>query len=304
MVEGQSPTVRRRELGAALRRLRTDHGWTAEYVADAIGVSVSKISRMETGSRGASRPDVTRLARLYGLTERATTRLLVLAAEGRLREPLPAPRGVLPTDFITMDPSSFPGLERAAGRIQEFNSGVVPGLLQTDSYMRASVVGSAPDLSGDDVDRVVAIRRDRQDRVLGRRPRPAYDVILDEAAIAREVGGHDVMRAQIRAIVEKMRHGIVSLRVIPFSRGAHPGASSVFILLSKMGEHIPDVVFTEGLSGHAQIDDPSEIDRYRRIWDGLSAVALDEDQSRELLSRHVRSADPTGDERSIGTVKW
>ena len=117
-----SPIVRRRELGALLKALRTEKGWTAEQVAERLLVSPSKISRLENGHRGASARDIRDLCHLYGVDDDERQRLLELARQGKQRawwQPLGLPY------------STYVGLEEAATSISDYGLGILPGLLQT-----------------------------------------------------------------------------------------------------------------------------------------------------------------------------
>jgi transcriptional regulator with XRE-family HTH domain len=130
-----SPTVRRRELGALLRKLRTDRNWTVDYVAQQLLCSPSKISRMETGHRGASARDIRDLCDLYGVDHEQRRHLAELASEGKQRawwQPLGLPY------------STYVGLEAEASSISDYGLGYIPGLLQTADYARAIVKAAVP----------------------------------------------------------------------------------------------------------------------------------------------------------------
>ena len=130
-----SPTVRRRELGALLRAHRTRKGWTAEQVAGRLEFSPSKVSRLETGQRGASARDIRDLCELYGVDGQERQHLMDLASEGKQRawwQPLGLPY------------STYVGLEAEAASISDYGLGIMPGLLQTPDYARSVVRAAVP----------------------------------------------------------------------------------------------------------------------------------------------------------------
>jgi transcriptional regulator with XRE-family HTH domain len=186
-VTSASPTVRRRELGARLRALRTNAGLTVEDVAGEMEVSPAKISRIETAARGVSLADVRFLCDLYGVTGEDRDRLLTLIRDSRRRSWWQ--RYGLPESLAT-----YIGLEDAAVSVHQYETSLVPPLLQTEDYARAVIAGSAPDLSAEQVEALVRARLTRQDLLTAEQP-PELWAVVDEAALHRLVGGTEVMRA-------------------------------------------------------------------------------------------------------------
>lgn len=277
MYDDPGPTLHRRELGAHLRRLRLERGWATKDVADRLSCSVSKVSRMETGARGVSQVDARALVAAFNLQGDDADRLLTLARGGKKRIDNRAAI-VVESDYIRITDPSFVELERASTHIREYNSLVVPGLLQTESYMRASIRGSMPDLNGASLEDVVSTRLSRQ-KILSRDDPLSFDVILDEAALRREVGGPDVMGEQISEILKAIDRGLVQIAVIPFTAGSHPGVNSDFVALQIGEPSTPDVIFVEGLAGHLRFDKPHDVARYQRVWKELGSHALTVEES-------------------------
>ena len=116
----RSPTVRRRELGALLRALRLEHGWTAEEVAEKLLVSPSKISRQETGQRGVSPRDIRALCDIYDVEGEERQHLTDLANEGKQRASWQS---------TELPYGTYLGLEAEAVSICDYGLGVVPGLV-------------------------------------------------------------------------------------------------------------------------------------------------------------------------------
>src|SRR5579863_10069163 len=231
-----SPIVRRRELGALLKALRTEKGWTAEQVAERLLVSPSKISRLENGHRGTSARDIRDLCNLYGVDDGERQRLLQLAREGKQRawwQPLGLPY------------SAYVGLEEAATSISDYGLSVVPGLLQTADYARTVVEAAVPKWVPEVVEQRVEGRMTRQ-QLLIRENAPHFEAVVDESVLHRTVGSPAIMRAQLERLLELSELPSVTLQVIPYDAGALPAGNNKFIILSFAQPTVTDVVFVEG----------------------------------------------------------
>lgn len=272
-----SPVVRRRELGALLRDLRIEAGLTVEQVAERLLVSPSKISRLETGQRGASLRDVRDLSDLYEVTdEEERQHLAGLAKESR--KPAWWQRYSLPY-------ANYVGLEAEALRISDFESGAFPGLLQTPDYARAIHESAMPKLEPELIDQRVEVRAARQ-AILTRSepPPPQLHAIMDEAALHRVVGGPKVMADQIRRVAEACQLPNVSVQVVPFGAGAHPGMDSTFILL-EFEDPVPSVVYVEGLVGHLYLERSQDVQRYQQTFEYLRSISLSGTESLDAMTR-------------------
>jgi hypothetical protein len=146
-------------------------------------------------------------------------------------------------------------------------------LLQTEDYARALIEGMAPKLSAELVQQAVETRIIRQ-HLLTRPDPPRFWAVLDEAALRRQVGGREVMRQQLKVICERAQYPNVTVQLIPFEIGAHVGIDSTFILLAFEERGVSDVVYVEGLVGQFYLERDTDIQRYRRVFDELRAVAL------------------------------
>jgi transcriptional regulator with XRE-family HTH domain len=271
----RSPTVRRRELGALLRALRTSAGLTVEQVAERLLCSTSKVSRMETGQRGASARDVRDLCDIYGIEDPARREYLTtLAREGR--------------DQAWWQPYDLPyatyiGLESAALSIADFEPGVFPGLLQIPAYARAVHEATFTPLSPGAIDRQLEVRRTRQ-QILVREDPPQLAAILDEAVLHRVVGGPSVMRAQLEHMVAVSKQSNITVQVLPYSVGAHPALDSTFIVL-ELPPPVPGVVYVEGLVGQIYLERPQELQKYQQVFEHLTAISLSPKDSVELMAQ-------------------
>ena len=277
MPELRSPTVRRRELGALLRALRLEQGLTVEQVAGRLLCSPSKVSRMETGQRGATARDVRDLCDLYGVTspdERA--RMAKLAAEGKQQGWWQS----YELDYF----ATFVGLEEAATAIKMYQSTTIPGLLQTPDYVRAMSGVLVPEVSAERTEELVEVKRRRQGRLSGEPPLP-LSVILDEAVLHRTVGGPVAMARQLERLIEATGIYQVTIQVIPYSAGAHAAMDSTFTIMEFADAVLPTVVYVEGLVGWIYIERPQDVARYEQVFDRLSDSALSPQDSIELIGK-------------------
>jgi transcriptional regulator with XRE-family HTH domain len=271
----RNPPVRRRELGALLRALRLEAGLSVEQVANHLLCSHAKVSRMETGQRGASPRDVRDLCDLYQVTDaNRREHLMSLARQGR---------GQAWWQPFDLPYATYVGLEAEAVSIRDYEPGVIPGLLQIPDYTRAVHDRVIPRLNDRIIDQRLEERRTRQ-KLLAQDSPPEFAAVIDEAVLRRAVGGPAVMRRQIERVVEASRLPHVMLQVIPFGVGAHPALDSTFIILEQRPP-VATVVYVEGLVGQIYIERPQDVQRYIQVFDRLRSLALDHEESIGLLQR-------------------
>jgi transcriptional regulator with XRE-family HTH domain len=275
--DARSPTVRRRELGALLRGLRLERGLTVEQVAGRLLCSPSKVSRMETGQRGATLRDVRDLCEFYGVTDEAQiARLMDLARGGK-------EQGWWQSYDLVGEVATYVGLESEAIATKYYHSTVIPGLLQTADYARAMHETVLPPPEPERIDELVKVRLMRQE-LLKRDPPLAISAVIDEAALHRVVGGAPTMRAQLEQLNALARLPRVSIQVIGYAAGAHPAMDSTFRIL-EFGSTVPDVVYVEGLVGFLYLDRAQDVARYERVFEYLSEIALSPQESMKLIAK-------------------
>jgi transcriptional regulator with XRE-family HTH domain len=274
VAEVRSPTVRRRELGALLRSFRLNQGLTVDRVAELLMCSPSKVSRMETGHRGVTARDIRDLCDIYGVADQSERdRLTTLAREGK-QQAWWAP--------YDLNYSEYVGMETDALEMSVFQSMVIPGLLQTADYARAGHEGTFPRLSPEEIDRQIEAKMNRQ-RVLTRPDPPYLDVVLDEAALHRQTGGCAVMRAQLKHLIEVAKWPNITIQIVPFMIGAHPGVESNFKIV-RLPAPSPDTVFVDGLIGSVFLDKLEDLERYRQVFARLKSIALSPKDSVGLIA--------------------
>jgi transcriptional regulator with XRE-family HTH domain len=275
---GGGPTVQRMLVGARLRRLRTEMGLTREEAAEAIRASEWKIHRLENGQVGFKDRDIVDLLRLYEVTDpEEVAEFVTLAREANTPGWWRHYGDLLPSWFRT-----YVDLEAAATLIRTYEGQFVPGLLQTDDYMRAVVQGAHLEDSGEEMGRRVRLRMARQ-TLLTREHPPRLWAVVDEAALRRPVGGQEVMRRQLERLLEASKLPNVTLQVLPFAAGAHPAMVGSFSILRFGDQELPDVVYLEHLTSASYLSKTDEVDRYLHVMESICVRAAAPDRTAELL---------------------
>jgi Domain of unknown function (DUF5753)/Helix-turn-helix domain len=261
---GGGPTVRRMLVGAQLRRLRTEKGLTRDQAGEAIRASEWKIHRLENGQVGFKDRDVVDLLRFYGVTDPGEVAdFLVLAREANTPGWWSGYGDVLPQWF-----RAYVDLESAATLIRTYEGQLVPGLLQTEDYMRAVVGGAHLDDPKEDAEQRVQLRLGRQ-ALLERADAPRLWAVVDEAALRRPVGGAKVMGAQLERLIQATRLPTVTLQVLPLDAGAHPAMVGAFSILRFADRELPDLVYLEHLSNAVYLDKRDEVEQYLDLMETI-----------------------------------
>ncbi|WUM17314.1 helix-turn-helix domain-containing protein [Micromonospora sp. NBC_00330] len=272
------PTVLRMLLGAQLRRLRESSGVTREGAGWEIRSSESKISRMELGRVGFKERDVADLLTLYGVTEdHERDALLKLARDANSPGWWHRYGDVLPSWF-----QSYLGLEAAAALIRSYEVQFVPGLLQTREYARAVVLLGHGAAGPGEIDRRVGLRMQRQ-QLLQRQNPPQLWAVVDEAALRRPIGGAEVMRGQLTALIEATKSPHIRLQVIPFAAGGHAAAGGAFTILRFGDQELPDIVYIEQLTSAIYLDKRDDLDYYAVAMERLCVEAEPPERTAEIL---------------------
>jgi transcriptional regulator with XRE-family HTH domain len=276
--EGRGPTVRRMLVGAKLRRLRTDLGLSREEAAEAIRASEWKIHRLENGQVGFKERDLVDLLARYQVSDPAEVdELLAMAREANAPGWWQRYGDVLPQWF-----RAYVDLESAATLIRTYEGQFIPGLLQTDDYMRAVIHGAHLEESAEEVGRRVRLRMARQ-TLLTREHPPRFWAVVDEAALRRPVGGPEVMRGQVERLIEAAKLPNVTLQVLGFGSGAHPAMVGSFSVLRFPDQELPDVVYLEHLTSASYLSKPEEVDRYLHVMESICVRAAPPERTVELL---------------------
>jgi transcriptional regulator with XRE-family HTH domain len=275
---GTGPTVLRMILGRQLQALREKAGMSYEQAAGAIYSSWYTVRRMEKGEGGFKPLTVKSLLMAYGITDvREIDAFLELARDASKPGWWHSFDDVLPAWF-----KIAVGLEESATLIRAYEPQVVPGLLQTEDYARAVTRASFPAATSEEVERRVALRLARQE--LLRRPAPPeYWVVMDETVLRRPVGSREVMRGQVARLIEAAEMPAVTIQVIPFSAGWHPALYGMFWIFRFPDEEMPDIVYSETLTGAYYMNKPAETTTYIEAIDRMCAQAATPGQTITLL---------------------
>ncbi|MQA16245.1 MAG: helix-turn-helix domain-containing protein [Pseudonocardiaceae bacterium] len=258
-------SVRSRQVAAELRTLRERAQLSGAEVAKRLGMSPSKISRIETGNSGLQIEDVAALLGLYQVPASTRDELLDLVRRSEER------------GWWTRQPGlpklwrSLIDFEAKATRVQNYEALVVPGLLQTAEYARAIIQGVAPTITNAELDNLVASRLARQ-AVLTRASAPQFFAVLDEGALRRPVGEPGVMHRQLQHLLGAAEHPHVTLRVVPLAAGAHAGLRGPFVILEFAEE--PALVYLENHGTVLFLEEEVDLAAYRLALGTILHTAL------------------------------
>jgi transcriptional regulator with XRE-family HTH domain len=281
-----SPTVRRRRLAAELRRLRERAGFTGDEVAERLGWSASKISRIELHRTGIKHPDLLSLLDLYGIIDSHRDDLIALARESGRTGWLEAFSANFPGEYAEFLPA-----ENEARTLWNWEPQVVPGLLQTADYARAVMVGwhEMFPVPPADVDRRVEARLLRQ-QVLERDPPLMISVVIDESVLYRRLGDRSVMRLQLERLAEVSELPNIKVQIKPLN-GLHLIGTGPFSYMTFFQVHdvpLRDLVLVEHLAGSHSIEDEDEAYQYQRAFQKLMEESLAPAESRKLIRQVTR----------------
>jgi transcriptional regulator with XRE-family HTH domain len=276
-----NPTVRRRRLGQELRRLRELKGMTAEEVAERLLVSQSKISRLENGRRSISQRDVRDLCGVYEVEDkRIVDSLMEMARDSRQQ-------GWWHT-FGDIPYSVYIGLETDAESLRVYEPQIVTGLLQTRPYAEALVRGALPETSADEIEKRVEVRMRRQERITTERNPLRLWVVLDEAALHRVVGSRLVMREQLEHLIELSELPHVTVQVLPFEVGAHPGINGQYAILEFADAADSSVVYLEGVTSDLYLEKAQDVQKYAVMYEHLRAQSHNVEVSRQFIAEAAK----------------
>ncbi|GIG91459.1 helix-turn-helix domain-containing protein [Plantactinospora endophytica] len=281
MPRASGPTIARWQLGRQIKAAREAAGITQVEIADVLGCSESKIYKIEAGDVGINRGDLIVMLDRYGISdEQRRATIFDLQQQGKQRGWW-AKYGQLPSNY-----SMYVGLEGAAVEVKNFELAVVPGLLQTEDYARAITKAAWPGKE-EEVRRRVELRMARQ-ACLTEDPPLTFWAIVDEGVLHRHTGGIDVMRAQLRHLVEMSKRPNIELQVLPFSEGWHPGTVGSFSILEFPEDVHSPVAYVVSQAGDAYLEREDDMRRVTLTYTHLHAAALSASKSRDLIAAVAR----------------
>lgn len=263
-----------RSFGDGVRDAIQAAGLTQRKVAELLDWEEAKVSDLVRGKGGVTEVELAMLLGLCGVKPDEARRLLALYKESREKGYLEfAEDGVLSPQQTLM------GQERHANNIAAWSLSLVPGLLQIAVYMRA--VCERAVLSAEPLDVEAAIETKLERQAIFHRSR-SFVFYIHEQALRLPVGGPEVMKAQLLHILTMTIRPYVTVRIVPVDIGAHAGVAGSFMRLKF--EKFEPVIFVEGARTGLFLEDKDSVTYYDDVLKALDAVALDEEQSRELIT--------------------
>lgn len=272
------PSARSRRLAQTLRKIRAEKGASAAEVGKELGMSGSKINRIETCEIGIYLDDLEKLLDFYQVTQQRRVELLDIARHAEQRSWLRTRNAHFPADWQTW--SDF---EDEATALRQYSPLVIPGLLQTSEYARSVIAATNDSLSEREVDDLVANRMARHE-LLSRRQSVELHVIMEVAMLEKPSGDVGCHARQLRHLAEEAGRDNVTLQILPSSVGLHAGMAGAFILLAYDEE--ASVVWLEQLVSSLFLEEEEHIEIYQSAWQGLVKGALSPAQSADRL-RHM-----------------
>jgi transcriptional regulator with XRE-family HTH domain len=273
-----APTVGQVVLGRRLLDLRERAGMKREEAARVLHVAPATVRRMETAEVALKIPYVQMLLKAYGVDDDEAEAFVRLAEDANKPGWWQRYHDILPGWF-----SLYVSLEGAASLIRGYEPHFVPGLLQTADYARGVLMAGATGREDpEQTERLVALRMRRQE-LLAKSDAPRFWVVMDETVLRRPVGGPEVMRAQIDRLLEAADLPHVTLQVAEFSAGPHAGTYGPFVLFRFAVPELPDMVYSEYLTGAVYLDARAEVAAHLEVMDRMAAAAATAQRTKEIL---------------------
>jgi transcriptional regulator with XRE-family HTH domain len=280
----QTPTVRLRRLAAELRQLRAAAGLTREEVSEQTSINSATLYRIETARVRPQRRTLVALLDKYGVTdEDQRSEMIALSRQATQLGWLQQYESELPEQYTT-----YISFEAEARSIRDYESQFMPGLLQTEDYARALIQGTLPLLPADEVQRRVEARLQRQAALTKKTPLKLW-AIMDEAVLTRMVGGPPVMVEQLNGLIDAGRQPHITLQVIPFDIGAHPGMTGPFVMMDFPDKADPELVYTESMGGDLFLERDTDIRRYTTMFEHLRALAMSPSDSERAIKKRIEA---------------
>lgn len=269
------PSARAKRLARSLRECREAQRLGQAEVAARLGWSSGKVGHLETGRSKASPDDVALLLDIYGVSTPQRDALLTLARE--------ADRRGWWTEYADLFGGPYVALEDEATGICDWSPQVIPGLLQTPEYAREVILANRPNADPDDTERRLRARANRQ-LVVTRAAEPVHlEVIIDQPALERDIGGRDVMRDQLYRLRAEAARPNVTIRVLPTTTGTHSGLDGPVIILRFPEPGDPPIAYMEGFFGAICLENPNQVAVCTVAFERVREAALDPEQSAAVI---------------------
>jgi transcriptional regulator with XRE-family HTH domain len=290
MAERDTPSARERQLARELRRLRESVGLTGKDVADRLGWSASKVSRIETSRTGIAPQDLDRLLELYRADDERARYLRKLAPSARSKGWWDAYADALSSGYSTLI-----RLESGSRALQCYCALVPHALLQAPDYLRHVIVSGSDRPLPTEVDRRVQVCRRRQELLSreGGDPPLRFSAVIDEAVLHRQIKNPDgsvdtaAMRGQLEWLADVSTWPNMTIQVLPFTAGLPPVTAGSFSILESLAIEAPDVVYMENKTRIFFIESEPEVHRHTQHFEQLSAMALSPSESADFIKQSI-----------------
>lgn len=283
MAKRKGLSLRVQWLGSRLKRARLDAGATLAEAAEYVELSSGSISRFETGTLRVKRPYLKELIDFYGISQKRERDALMQLNEDAWRKDWWEGSA----DDLELGFLDHTWLESRADKICASEPLVIHGLLQTPEYARAVTVrGLGPTTSKETINRMVELRTTRQ-RILNSESPTRLEVIMEEPALRRPIGGKQVLKAQLEHLLEASRTATISIHILPNSVDWDPGHTGPFTVFN-MPDPFTDVAFTDNLAGRTFLEDEAKVARFRAAYDDIYNLALNQDESARFIHTVIK----------------
>jgi transcriptional regulator with XRE-family HTH domain len=289
MAVGSPPTVRRRQLGRELRRLREESHLLAEQLAERLGCSPSRISRLETARIRIAPGTVHEILDVLEIHGDERNRLVALAREAEQ----PGWWQSI-ADSLSYEYSTYIALESEAAMIMAFEPLVIYGLLQTEDYVRAIHQQGARHRSPGDVEARIRARVARKALLTRANPLRLH-VVMDESVLHRIIGDPEIHKAQLRHVVELAKLANVEIQILSFERaGSVALLTGPFVLMEFEDPQHGPVMYIESSAGDLYVEKPEVIQRQVAVFQALQAEALSGESSITKIQKIIRQRSAKG----------
>jgi transcriptional regulator with XRE-family HTH domain len=269
-------------LGHELGRQRKQAGLTQDEASDVLRCTQQKIAYVENGG-GIKYLELKGLLEAYQSSDADRGYVEDLHTKSNRR----AKRGGFRSRF-RQHMRLFVDLEPTCQRYLSHQSKLVPGLLQTEDYMRTLFRAWRPSPSQDQIDRDTSARLTRQ-RILDNTGQRFW-FIIDEVALRRAAGSKEIMRDQIMRLVEVIDRPNVELQVVPFDVGYYMGQAHSYYVFGYDTNPQVDIIYLEQHDGGEYVDDVKRTPQYQTLWEQQKAAAMGPEQTRRFLLDLARSS--------------
>jgi hypothetical protein len=275
VADRDDPSAVRWLVGVELTRFRERSGRKITEAAKVIKCSPGKIGHMESGRNQQQPGEVRDLLRFYGADQANIDRLSSLAGSAGEQTWWAAWTDVVP-DWL----KTFVGLEGLAERSSIYAPLLFPALLQTETYSLGSTTGHAR-VRPDHNERFVGLRMERQRRLRAEKHPLRLTVMVEEVVLDRPIGGRDVLRDQLKHVLEVVERENVEVRVLPTDVGYHEALVGPFTVLDFA--EAQSIAYVELVNGAVYVQDQDQVNGYNRTVDRLREVALSPEESAAVI---------------------